>query len=203
MALPPDASHWDLAFRSSPFRLRFELGGETFGSDAPVPRFVQAFGRARQLASEAFERSRRVCGIVASWPDSAHDLFAPAEDGFQALAAAGFAAPLLREWAAPLGIDPDDDERVPARWRAFDLTGDLAGRDVLLWCSVAYEMAVSPKAPVMPFLADFERGLLLHVYDDRGMDLTALGPDPLLDLYRSRSDWLLDHDRERMRLAFE
>ena len=196
-------SKWDPRSHPSPFRLRFELGGERFGADQPVPRFLQAFGRARQIASEVFEPSQRVFSVVAAFPHSHNDLFAPAEDGLAALRQAGFALAPAHEWQAPLWPNEQQEDQVPARWSTFDLTGDIVARDVLIWCAVAYEMGIRPKAPVMSYLADFERGIIFYVYDDRGMELIASAPDPLLALYADRSDWLLDYDRPRMKLAFE
>jgi hypothetical protein len=195
------AEGWDAAFEGSPFRLRFELGGEVHGSDEPAPRFIQALGRARQIASDLFEGTPHLHGIVGCWTDSARDLFAPAEDGFAALEAVGFRSQSIAEWRTP--ADPGDDGYdAECVWRAFDLTGRQADRDVLLWCAVAYEIGIEPKAPIQSYLVDFARGVLLHVYDDRGIDVTALEPEPLLDLHRSRDAWLLDHDRPRMQAAF-
>ena len=203
MNLPPDISKWDPRFYPSPFRLRFELGGDIFGTDRPVPRFVQAFGRARQIAADAFESSNRVFGIAAAWDDSQDEIFAPADDGFVALREAGFTLEPLVEWQAPLWPDePIEEDQITARWRAFDLSDDLASRDVLIWCQVAYEMRVTPKAPILSYLVDFDRGIILYVYDDRGMDLTAIQPDTLRELYTARTEWLLDYDRPRMKEAF-
>jgi hypothetical protein len=42
----------------------------------------------------------------------------------------------------------------------------------------------------------------VYAYDDRGMDITALGPDPIVELYTRFDTWLLDHDRPRMSEAF-
>jgi len=70
-------------------------------------------------------------------------------------------------------------------WRAFDVTSDIASQDALLWSSLAYEMPIEPKSPVVSHFLDLERGILLHVYDDRGMDVSALTAAPLLPLYKS------------------
>ena len=112
MSPPPSSDQWLTPFRSSPFSLRFELGGETFGNDAPVPRFLQAFGRARQVAHDLFSESQPLFGIVASPPDTARDIYAPATDGFAALVEAGFVHQSVSEWTAP--IWPYDDEERPA-----------------------------------------------------------------------------------------
>lgn len=201
MCSMPLNAEWDSLVRPSPFRLRFELGGEAFGNDAPVPRFVQAFDRARKISQGAFEASEKIWGIVASWPGSINELFAPAQDGMAALREAGFSGHALAQWTAPLG--PWDDDGPPATWYAFDLTNDLASRNCLIWCSVSSEMAVTPQAPIRSHLIDPDRQILVHVYDDRGMDVTALKRGALSKLYEDRSEWLLDYDRDRMRLAFD
>jgi len=63
-------------------------------------------------------------------------------------------------------------------------------------------MSIHPKAPVTSFLVDFERGILAYVYDDRGMDVTALERDTLLEIYQTRNDWLLRYDKDRIVEAF-
>lgn len=197
------SKRWLEPFRSSCYSLRFELGGETFGNDAPVPRFVQAFGRATEVAQEVFASSRQMFGIVAAFPNSAEDMFAPAGDGFEALAAAGFSREPISRWQAPMWPDQiEEEDRLQCRWRAYDLTGDAVQRDVLLWCAISYEMTITPKAPVSSFLVDFDRNIVLHVYDDRGMDVTALDREVLMPTYRSRQSWLLMYDRERISEAF-
>jgi hypothetical protein len=199
MDLPSDMSKWDPRSHPSPFRLRFELGGVTFGIDQPVPRFIQAFGRAKQLAAEVFEPSRRVFGVVATWSEP----HASSQSRLADLRDAGFTADPVHEWQAPLWPDEPKEDQIPARWMTFDLTDNVAARDVLIWCSVASEMRIGPRAAVIPYLADFVRGIILYVYDDRGMDIISFEPAPLLELYAARNEWLLDYDRPRMRQVFE
>jgi hypothetical protein len=205
---------WYIPFRKSPhrllfdspYRLRFELGGEVHeNTTAPVPRFIQALERCRAVADAVFASSEQVIAVVGSSPEPARDFYAPTKASFAALYAMGLRLSPMAEWKASLDdVDLDDDDEPPPSflWRAFDITGSPASRDVLLWSSVTYEMPIQPAAPVIPFLADTRRGILLHVYDDRGMDVTATAAEPLLPIYRSFDRWLLDYDRERMRAAF-
>ncbi len=51
-------------------------------------------------------------------------------------------------------------------------------------------------------LVDFQRGILVHVYDDRGMDVISSDRHVLEPLYRDFQDQLLDHDRRRMAGVF-
>jgi Domain of unknown function (DUF3885) len=194
---------WDSAFKGSPFWLRFELGGEDFGCvDAPVPRFVQALTRARYIRDALFADSEQVWAIAASHAEPFRDFYAPVPDAFEALSKIGFNGSTSAEWRAPLSSNEHGDEDEDFVWRAFNVTLDIRNQDALLWCSICYEMPIEPKSPVVSHLADFERGILLHVYDDRGMDVLALEAAPLLPLYERFDAWLLDYDRERMRAAF-
>jgi hypothetical protein len=59
-----------------------------------------------------------------------------------------------------------------------------------------------PSAPVLGFLLNTSTSVMLHVYDDRGMDVIACDPAKLQGVYSGFADWLLDYDRERMAKLF-
>lgn len=193
--------NWDRPFRATPYSLRFELGGEDLSNiGQPVPRFIQAFHRAQTVSNAMFARSSPLTAVLAASPASEHDVFAPAADAFTALANLGFrAASPWCEWSASL--DPADEDSPTFNWRAIDLNEPMM-RDTLLWTSIVYEMAIAPNAPVMSWLIDFEVGVMLHVYDDRGMDVCALHRAAIEPLYRQFDSWLLDYDRPRMEAVF-
>lgn len=196
-------ANWDSAFKGSPYWLRFELGGEDFGCvDAPVPRFVQALTRARTIRDAVFADSERLWAVVASAADPSRDFYAPVPDGFDAISSYGFRGSASAEWRARLNPNEPEQREEDFIWRAFDVTSDIASQDALLWSSIGYELPIKPKSPVVSHLVDFERGILLHVYDDRGMDALALTGAPLLPFYKKFDAWLLDYDRERMGAAF-
>lgn len=194
---------WDVPFRDSPFRLRFELGGEVFGNaDAPVPRFAQAFDRARAIANDVLAASACAFAVVEWFVPPRNMRGRARTDGFEALRRMGFTPPALAAWQGPRWPETDVSEGGLFEWRVFDVSDAGAARDVLLWNSIAQEMAIEPKAWVHGYLVDLVRGIVLRAYDDRGMDVTALAPDPLLPIYCSRDAWLLDYDRPRMTEAF-
>jgi len=194
---------WELPFRNCPSRLRFELGGEELPCvEAPVPRFVQALLRARTIFNSVFAGSTSLFAIVCFHKDTALDFFAPVENGFVALSRIGFTAEFLTEWNARL--EPRDEEQDPQDflWRAFDVAANDASCDALLWSSISYEMSIEPKVPAIVYFIDFENEILLHVYDDRGMDVSALSQSTLQQCYTEFDPWLLDYDRPRMATAF-
>jgi hypothetical protein len=107
-------------------------------------------------------------------------------------------------------VDPEDEPPVVRTYFYESVATTAADRAVLLWDACATEIGVSPSsdfigAPPDQFgslLADFERGVLVHVYDDRGMDVIGADRDVLRPLYRQFGDWLSDRDLERTRVTF-
>jgi hypothetical protein len=196
------SSLWAARFGLKDVRLRFELGGEEFDNTVQqVPRFLRAHRRASAIADALF---RENCISVVAWngrPPHPADLPDEVKDGFVALQSTGFHAPQISEWQAVLYPDPNDEEYV---WdlRSYDLGLDKIARDTLLWHAVASEMPIYPSAPVVAFLIDPSTSVMLHVYDDRGMDVIAYDAAKLHGLYSDFADWLLDYDRERMAKLF-
>ncbi|TCP82865.1 uncharacterized protein DUF3885 [Sphingomonas sp. PP-CE-1A-559] len=185
------------------FRLRFELGGEEFDNTTQsVPRFLQAHRRSTAIADALFSDS---CFGIVAWNDRPPyhaGLPEEVEDGFAALRSTGFDAPQVSEWQAAVYPDPGDDEDYVWHLRGYDLSHHKVLRDTLLWHAVATEMPIYPSAPVLTFLVDLESSTMLHVYDDRGMDVISDDPAKLQVLYVEFADWLLDYDRERMAKMF-
>ncbi|WP_299022619.1 DUF3885 domain-containing protein [uncultured Photobacterium sp.] len=52
------------------------------------------------------------------------------------------------------------------------------------------------------FFINHNNGLVLNLYDDRGMDVVAPKKDALEQLYRRHNDWILDYDRKRIDSVF-
>ena len=52
------------------------------------------------------------------------------------------------------------------------------------------------------YLINLTKGLVLNLYDDRGMDVISIKKEPLLKLYQSHNEMLLDYDRDRIDEVF-
>ena len=52
------------------------------------------------------------------------------------------------------------------------------------------------------FFINHTKGLVLLLYDNRGMDIVALKKDVLQKLYKSNNAWILDYDREKIDRLF-
>lgn len=165
----------------------------------PVARFTQAYDRARAVADHVFRNSNRLLGLVSSFQNDCDLAGQPmASVGLKGLAAAGFrpGAPLVTWVDSPPWLIEED--QVDLTWQAFDLTSGKNLRDVLLWCAISKEMPVQPDAAAISYLYDPDAEIVLHVYDDRGMDLISLSETALRSTYDRYASWLLDWDRPRM-----
>ena len=198
--LGPD---WQSELWASEYSLRFELsqGG------AHINMFTSGFDRARQLTRAALS-SRNLTGIVAANPDPTNVMGAEAlcwmdGTGFDHIEEMGVSTKNpIAEWSGYFWPDDKlDEEARPWVHRAVKLDWEQA--DILIWNQVAADMGVTPLAAVQSKIVDLEAGLEVFVYDDRGMDVSALTKESLIRLYREYNDWLLDYDRPRMARVFE
>ena len=48
------------------------------------------------------------------------------------------------------------------------------------------------------FFINHSKGIVLNLYDDRGMDVVSIEKANLLKLYRSHNEWILEYDREKI-----
>jgi hypothetical protein len=201
MLLPLDNCWTDEIWRS-PYRLRFELNtGGAF-----VSMFTIAYGRARQLARAALQLDQPLA-IVADYPSpfwiiTPDSRLSPDTSVFELLNEMGVSTnPAEATWESPFyPPDESDDEGSLCEHRAVRVDWEEA--DILLWNNIAQGIGVEPRAPVQSKLADPENGIVVHAYDDRGMDITALSSKPIEHLYRQFDAWLLDYDRPRMADVF-
>jgi hypothetical protein len=202
---------WQRELWASPYRLRFELnqGGRY------VNMFTSAYDRARCLARAALP-SEHVIAVIADYPnvsmvicDHETEMLHGARwrgrtrrAAYDVLGEMGVpTTPSEATWMGYIYPDQEEDaEARPCEHRAVCVTWDQA--DILLWNQIAHDIGVTPQAPVLSKLVDVERGVTVYAYDDRGMDITALSPDPIVELYTRFDTWLLDHDRPRMSQAF-
>ncbi|QJR03633.1 DUF3885 domain-containing protein [Sphingobium yanoikuyae] len=183
-------------------RLRFELGGEEFDNiSQPVPRFLQALHRSSTIADKLFRQS---CVGLVAWNGQEPNALGNAEieNGFEALKYTGFNAAQIDEWSTPLYLDSDSNEVDLWTVRSYEMSDNKTARDTILWHAIASEMPIYPNAPVVTFLIDPVNSIMLHAYDDRGMDVMADDAAKLRDTYSAFDGWLLDYDRERMGILF-
>lgn len=199
---------WQDDFTSSPYSLRFELGYVSQHPNNYVTRFLGSLERARILAKAALP-STPLMAVIAAMPqpelaiDAEQHGWIKGASGFDHLAQLGVVtdSPLAAFNDHFWPLDRDDPEAETWEHRVISITWREA--EILLWNQIAADLGVGPQAPVQSKLVDPARGVLVHAYDDRGMDVTSLGASATQGLYRSHKAWLLDYDRPRMAEVFE
>ncbi|MGB0900995.1 DUF3885 domain-containing protein [Halocynthiibacter sp.] len=183
------------------FGLRFELGGYEVPSSRPLKKFIQAFERADTISSTLFRNTKSLWVLSSSYGDKEPD-----ENRLETFGACDI-APNSFEY---LGASPQGDEEdllsfgsdLFRHWDAVELDDQNRLREII-WLSLGREMAIQPSAKADIYVVDFEHGIALHAYDDRGMDVVSTDQDKLKVLYAKYKSWLLDHDMPRMQATFE
>jgi len=188
-------------FHSWPIALRFELGGRdnlpTVCAKATA-LYEAAFTPGDMCAVAAgrfIQRIRPPRLVVPAQPS--HDLF-----GFAAAQGLGVGAAEQRKEVVERGSeDPYDDGTWVLEWacrraRTFGHARILEG---IANCDHLVEPWIDDR---VYFVAP-KKGLLFHMYDDRGLDMVAADRAMLAPIYRRFEQWLLDDFRERMDETFE
>ena len=185
-------------FHSFDQALRFELGGEKFGTDRPMRRFAQAHERSNAVSQAFFENSSDVFVLLSSY-----GMEQPDKKRLKSLKLCGIKH---FEFQYLSKTRQQDDDHISEfgcdLFRHWDIAKlkDKQTISEILWLGIASEMGVKPafRGSTAAYLVDAENGLVLHLYDDRGMDVIASQKAPLSDLFFRFNDWLLGQDLTRM-----
>jgi hypothetical protein len=181
-------------FYNRPGGLRFELseGG------SHLTQFLTALRKAGTICADIFD-SRPSITVALAWYEW-RDAPSPRKK-LRALEAAGI--PLPRERCTWRELEPQSEtpgDPLELLHVAFICPVELLPN--LLWCALGVDLGIRPCPLAHIFLMDLERGLIVHPYDDRGMDVAGRDRATLARLYRLHGHWLLDHDRAAMDASF-
>ncbi len=180
-------------YYSHEFSLRIELAQGEFW----VERLVSAQLRASAITSAALSGSRETHLVVA------HALRASAMETEELveLSAALLAYGLPRFAACESQVVPPTDAEDLHTWLGIArLPRSQINRAIV--AALASDLEYFPGVPGHLFILDLEHGVLVHPYDDRGMDVASTSRNQIQNLYDVYGHWLLDYDRQRMDEAF-
>ena len=187
----------DALFYQAQYALRFDLGMADPDASDPI-RFLLAMDRARAIADVAFGGQRELAAVI--WQpgnNSGEPSGGTALDGLHDIGFNGSFGP-IEAIRIDSSEDPEDD--IFRLWQASEFQYNQRQIAALIWASAAVDLTIQPKAASIGgiYIVDFVRGIALHVYDDRGMDIIARDRSSLQPLYDRFGDWLLDYDRASM-----
>jgi Domain of unknown function (DUF3885) len=187
-ALGPNAFALPLFYANEP-ALRFELsvGG------ALLDQFEQAWDRAREIVDATLAGAETLVAVVSTF---AGDRPTRARALFRSLRDCGVRMQRPRAWWTEPHDDPWSEEDEDRLFVAFACGREAVHR--LLWGALAVDLGVRPRLEGQLYLADPARGIVLHPYDDRGMDVASANGALLAEMYVRFGAYLLDYDRARM-----
>ena len=182
-------------FYESPLSLRFEIGDGTLSTNHP-----HYFRSALWRASFLFEKAPvfdTLLWVLYRTPDTDTDVDALLS-AFCRLARLPGPAEVYTQ--ATTDSDGEPLTRIFSFW---DMQQTPPNAAALLDGIIHTDFhGFSELSSAVFFLQTGEHPFLLHLYDDRGMDLVSDTTDALLPFYQDCSNWLLDYDRPRMDAMF-
>jgi len=184
-------------FYNFPGGLRFELseGG------SPLDQVLTALRKASEICSDVFAQEASIqVHLQKCSPSSRFQL----RHTLRELELAGLSIPRCREIWVEQGATEEqhegDDEEF---WINLAFEVPKAKLQSLLWCAFATDFgSLHPNPHCLVYLINPEQEIIVHPYDDRGMDVIGGKKAPLQKLYDSHKAWLLQYDIEAMNRTF-
>ena len=174
-------------FANNETAIRFELAL----GDTRIERFDTALHRASTVAKDVFQHSERLCVCLMYYGES----FVEAKSSFRSLKDCEVTI------NRPYAIDRqqiDDDFGGETQTRIF-FESDLGSVYRMIWGTVARELGVRPCLGFNLYIFDPDLRILMHPYDDRGMDILGPNRERMSEIYAKYRDWLLDYNIAEMR----
>lgn len=181
-------------FYNFPGGLRFELseGG------SPLEQVLTALRKATDICGDIFPQAEPVLVHLQRFVCATRFEL---RQSIRELAAAGIELPESRNvWVETA---EQDDNFGAGFWVNCAFEVPAAMLQNWLWCALVTDFpSLRPNPHCLVYLINMAKGILVHPYDDRGMDVICRDSSTLAALYASRSAWLLDYDRDAMNRTF-
>ncbi|GGP28198.1 DUF3885 domain-containing protein [Silvimonas amylolytica] len=185
-------------FYHFPGGLRFELseGGE------PLQQVLVALQKATVICQDVFEGESQILVHLQKFVSaSGFEL----RNVIRELKTAGVPVPKEREiWKTLPEENEDDCSPASGRWVNCAFEAPLSILQNLLWCALTSDFpSVRPNPNCCVYLVHANAQIVIHPYDDRGMDVICRTPIKLKTLYEKHHHWLLDFDKDAMAQTFK
>lgn len=177
--------------------LRFELseGG------SPLDQVLTAMGKASAICADVFAQEASIqVHLQKYYPGSRFQL----RQTLRELELAGLSIPRCREiWVEQVPTEEQDEGDDEEFWINLAFEVPKAKLQNLLWCAFSSDFgALHPNPHCLVYLINPEQEIIVHPYDDRGMDVIGGKRAPLQKLYDAHKACLLDYDIETMNRSF-
>ncbi len=184
-------------FYNFPGGLRFELseGG------SPLDQVLMALRKSTAICDDVFGGEERILVHL--------EVFVLASrfgvrKTLRELHVAGIVVPQVREIWLEAGDQKDEDDDENGYWVSCAFEVPKVKLQNLLWCAITTDFgaSLSPNPHCRVYLLNPNEGIVVHIYDDRGMDVISRHTSALAGLYERHNNFLLDYDMEAMRRTF-
>ena len=182
------------------YGLRFELN--TGGSY--VEMFTSAYDRARELLEHTFKNSSELYVLLRFYDYIADENKKPKE--MRRLKRCGLELPenYSKEKFSRVCFAGKENEYEESCYE-YLIEIEINSRNYLaiLWAICSQDLGIQPSAGIKGYFIDFNRQIIAHPYDDRGMDIVAIKKDAIAFLYQDYYRWLLNYDLKLMQSKFK
>ncbi len=180
------AAFGDALFYNNETALRFELAL----GDSRSERFGSALERASTVAKAIFKDSKNLQVCLLCFGES----FVGTKRSFRTMKECEVAI------NRPYFIDREniDDGFGDVVWTRIFFKSDLDSVYRMIRGTVAKGLGIKPGFGFDLYIFDPEQGILMHPYDDRGMDILGPNRHRMLEIYAEYYNWLLDYDIAEM-----
>jgi hypothetical protein len=190
------SAYRDALFYNFPGGLRIELseGG------SPLDQVLVALRKATIICDDVFAGDEMILvHLQAFAPPSRFRLRAEIRE----LRLAGVDIPKFRDAWLEKEEDEAADDDVDRYWVNCAFEVPAAKLQNLLWCAFTSDFGpLRPNPNCRVYLLNTKKGIVVHPYDDRGMDIISQNSAALAGLYGRYNDLLLGYDMEAMRTTF-
>ena len=179
--------------------LRFELNT----SSSYIEMFISAFDRSRELLEYTFSETSVTYLLIRFRSCAENNSKQPKE--MRRLKRCGFILPehYLSERSSYLYDKGTEDEFLEYHHEyLFPVKINSGNSLAVLWAVCSSDLGIQPSAKLDCYFIDFDRQLVAHPYDDRGMDIVAMNRQSLTFLYKDYYHYLLEYDLKRMQTKF-
>ncbi|MDV3426404.1 MAG: DUF3885 domain-containing protein [Bacillota bacterium] len=183
-------------FYNCQYGIRFEIGvGDVYNKDMTVRKeYVEnALSRVMAIYNNGIKSPALLMWEV--YPQSQEDKI-----NFEILFSKKI-IPILpqEEFLQDIGIDDDIIKQTQLYWdlKKSKIPMDKVFREIILGDLGGSEDFISSI-----YLFDIENHVMLHLYDDRGLDIAAYDKNTLIPIYQKFNTWILDYDRSKIEKIF-
>ncbi len=183
-------------FYNFPGGLRFELSE----GSSPLDQVLSAMHKATVICNDVFAEDERILVHLEAYaPTSRFGM----RTMLRELHVAGIIVPEVRDVWLEVEEQSEADENPTGLFLCCAFEVPATKLQNLLWCALTSDLGpLRPKPRCRVYLVNSDSGIVVHPYDDRGMDVISKNSSALTDLYERHNDMLLADDIAAMRDTF-